>query len=80
VSRGPLSFVLVTTHPPAHGVGVEVGLGVGVVVGVGVDVGLGVGVGGGPDGTQYLPPVFRLPVTSLLPPQTTISLPVHTAV
>jgi hypothetical protein len=61
-------------HLPMHGVGV--GVGVGLAVGVGV----GVGLGGGPDCPQYLLPVL---VTSLLenvPPQTIISLPLHTAV
>src|SRR6202040_3991282 len=38
--------------------------------GVGAGVGLGI-----PDGTQYLPPVFKS-----LPPQTIISLPVQIAV
>ena len=41
--------------------------------------GVGAGVGlGRPDGTQYLPPVFNSPLL-LPPPQTTISLPVQTA-
>jgi hypothetical protein len=65
------------------GVAVAVGVGVGLAVGVGVGVGLavavGVGLGGGPDWAQYLPPVLVWdPGTS--PPQTIISLPVHTAV
>ena len=47
-----------TALPPGHGVGV--GVGVGVDVGVGVGVGLG--GGGVPDGTQYLPPVFKMPI------------------
>jgi hypothetical protein len=61
---------------------------VGVAVGVGVAVTVGVGVGE-PDCEQYLPPVctdrvtskteIELPV-SFCPPQTIISLPVHTAV
>src|SRR5882762_7599067 len=63
----------------APGVGVGVGVALGVGVGVGVGVGLGVGVG--PDCAQYLPPVL---VTKFVPksnpPQTIISLPVHTAV
>jgi hypothetical protein len=42
--------------------------------GVGAGVGLGIA-----DGTQYLPPVFNRAL-SLAPPQTTISLPVQTAV
>ena len=58
--------------------GVRRGLGVGIGR-LGVIVGIAVGVGGhmaagvGP----YLPPVFN---EVLLPPQTTISLAVHTAV
>ena len=67
----------------ALGVGVAVGvaLGVAVAVGVavgvalGVTVGVGVSVGVGPDCAQYLPPVFRT-----YPPQTIISVPLHTAV
>ena len=48
-------------------------MGVAVAVGVGVGVGLGAPA-------QYLPPVFEpLPLASS-PPQTIISLPVHTAV
>ena len=60
-----------------RGLGVGVGLGVFVGVGVEVAVGVGVGVGGGP--AQYLPPVFKKLLPSV-PPQTIISLPVHTAV
>ena len=60
------------------GVGVDVGVGVTVAVGVAVAVGVGVGVGE-PDCPQYPPPVFMLFVPSS-PPQTIISLPVHTAV
>ena len=41
-------------------------------------VGVGVGVGGGPACAQYLPPVLSTEVAT--PPQTIISLPVHTAV
>src|SRR5947208_4113730 len=64
---------------PGVGVGVGVTVGVGVGVGVDVGVGVGVGVGGGPDCAQYLLPVFnRFPSIST-PPQTIISLPVHTA-
>ena len=59
------------------GVGLGVFVGVGVGVGVEVAVGVGVGVGGGP--AQYLPPVFKKLLPSV-PPQTIISLPVHTAV
>src|SRR5438552_9998477 len=52
--------------------------GVGVGVGVGLAVGVGVGVGVEPDCAQYLPPVLSTEVAT--PPQTIISLPVHTAV
>src|ERR1051326_887645 len=71
----------------AVGVGVSVGLAVAVAVGVAVGVrlavavGVGVGVGGGC--AQYIPPVFKkmkLLPTKKPPPQTIISLPVHTAV
>src|ERR1043166_5402121 len=63
-----------------RGIGVGVPFGVGVGVGVTVGVTVGVGVGVGPDSAQYLPPVFkRLPEVSV-PPQTIISVPVHTAV
>jgi len=55
---------------------VDVAVAVAVAVGVGLAVAVGVGVGLGPPCTQYLPPVFKLP----FPPQTIISLPVHTAV
>ena len=49
--------------------------------GVGVPVAVGVGVGvGAPACAQYLPPVFNTPWAELTPPQTTISLPVQTAV
>ncbi len=44
-----------------------------------VAVGVGVGVGA-PDCAQYLPPVSKKLISSGLPPQTIISLPVHTAV
>jgi hypothetical protein len=60
--------------------GVEVGIAVDVAVGLGVTVDMGVGLGGSPDCAQYLPPVFEM--SKLLPtdpPQTIISLPVHTA-
>jgi hypothetical protein len=58
------------------GAGVRRGLGVGVRLGAIVAVGVGghVATGVGP----YLPPVFK--AVLLLPPQTIISLPVHTAV
>jgi hypothetical protein len=39
-----------------------------------------VGVGVALDCAQYLPPVFKLLPESSCPPQTIISLPVHTAV
>ena len=88
VSRG----LGVGVHLPVHGVGVGVGVGdavgVGVEVGVGVAVGVGdavgvkvgVGLGGGPDCAQYLPPVLVTMSVEIVPPQTIISLPVHTAV
>jgi hypothetical protein len=67
----------------AVGVAVEVkvGLAVGVGDGVGIAVGVGVtvGVGVGRDCAQYLPPVL-VKVLGKNPPQTTISLPVQTAV
>ena len=61
----------------AVGVAVAVGVEVGVDVGVAVAVGVGVGVG--PDCAQYRRPVLKA-VGPLFPPQTIISLPVHTAV
>ena len=62
----------------ALGAPLGVAVGVDVVVAVAVPVGVGVGLGA-PDCAQYLPPV---PKTSLRvpPPQTIISLSVHTAV
>ena len=60
-----------------HGVGVGVGVGVAVVVAVAVAIGVGVGLGV-PETAQYLPPVLEYPKPT--PPQTIISLPVHTAV
>src|SRR5205085_633820 len=49
------------------------------VVMAGVGVAVGVGVGDGPECAQYLPPVSTgVPPNS--PPQTSISLPVQTAV
>ena len=63
------------TVPVAVGIGVVVAVGVAVGVAVTVAVGVGVGVGT-PDCAQYLPPVFK----KNSPPQTIISLPVHTAV
>lgn len=71
------------------GVGVDVGVDVAVAVGVAVDVdvgvtvgvavAVGVGVGVGDSSAQYLPPVFKTPEL-FTPPQTTISLPIQTAV
>ncbi len=63
-------------------VAVGVAVGVAVVVGVGVRVGVCVGVGvGEPNCAQYLPPVLNLRRgVKSPPPQTIISLPVHTAV
>ena len=49
-------------------------------LGVGANLGVGEGVGVEPGAAaQYLPPVFRALLASY-PPQTIISLPVHTAV
>src|SRR6476646_3135975 len=62
------------------GVGVDVGVGVAVAVDVAVGVAEGVAVGVAPDCAQYLPPSFKSPPGSLSPPQTIISVPVHTAV
>ena len=63
------------------GVGVGVSVAVGVGVGVAVAVAVGVALGVAPGCAQYLPPVLRKMLASTLyPPQTTISLPVHTAV
>lgn len=63
------------------GVGVALGVAVDVAVadGVAVAVAVGVGEGVGAGTAQYLPPVFKL-MKLFLPPQTIISLPVHTAV
>jgi hypothetical protein len=59
-------------------VAVEVAVGVAVAGAVAVAVGVDVGVGLSA-AAQYLPPVFNWkPIPS--PPQTIISLPVHTAV
>ena len=55
---------------------VTVAVGVGVAVGVAVVVGVGLGA---VNCAQYLLPMLKL-VVSLVPPQTIISLPVHTAV
>ncbi len=68
-------------NPRAYGRGAAVGRGRGVGAHLpvhAVGVGVGVGVGGGPDCAQYLPPVLKAPLISR-PPQTIISLPVHTA-
>ena len=62
------------------GRGLGVTLGAGVADGVEVGVSVAVGVGVGPDCAQYLPPVLSGPFDVLDPPQTIISLPVHTAV
>lgn len=63
------------------GLPVAVGVTVGVVVGVtvGEPVAVGVGLGDGPDCAQYLLPLSVFPSVST-PPQTTISLPIQTAV
>ena len=61
------------------GLGLAVGVGLGVAVGVGVGVAVGVGLGEGPDCAQYLLPVLKAE-EPLSPPQTIISLLVHTAV
>jgi hypothetical protein len=64
----------------AVGVAVAVAVTVGVAVAVAVGEGVGVGVGLGA-AAQYLPPVFVFgSPSSTDPPQTIISLPVHTAV
>ena len=67
----------------ARGVGRPLGvgaiLGVGVTGGVGDAVALGVGDGVASDDAQYLPPVFTKP-RLCCPPQTIISLPLHSAV
>jgi hypothetical protein len=56
-----------------------VGVVVAVAVAVAGAVAVGVGVGVAPDCAQYLPPVLKGPPGSP-PPQTIISLSVHTAV
>src|SRR5438552_17218610 len=74
-----------TSIPSIYGRGCGVGRGLGVGVhlpvhGVGVGVAVGVGVGvGPPDSPQYLPPVLRR-LTPSSPPQTIISVLVHTPV
>ena len=88
---GGVGRILGVTFGRGLGVGLAVGVGVAVAVtvavgvgeatGVGVDdaVGVGVGVGVGPACAQYLPPLL-VAMKPLPPPQTIISLPVHTAV
>jgi hypothetical protein len=73
-------LVMYTKQTDGVGVGLggTVAVGVTVAVRVGVAVGVGVGVEE-PDCAQYLPPEFKEPLPSS-PPQTIISLPVHTAV
>src|SRR5215475_8551914 len=62
-------------------VAVAVAVAVGVTVGVGVGVPAAVGVGvDEPACAQYLPPVFKGWALTSTPPQTIISLSVHTAV
>src|SRR5439155_27358362 len=56
-------------------VGVNGAVAVAVAVAVVVGVGVGVGVA-----AQYRPPVFKTPPPLSSPPQTIISLPLHTAV
>jgi hypothetical protein len=65
-----------------RGAGVRLGgVAVAVAVGIAVAVGVGVIVGVGPGKpAQYLPPVFKRAKLKVSPPQTIISLPVHTAV
>jgi hypothetical protein len=60
-----------------RGVGVGRGVGVALPVAVALAVGVGLGVGV-PDSAQYLPPVFKYPV-SLSPAHTIIWLSVQTA-
>jgi hypothetical protein len=74
VAVGVAVAVAVGLGGGAVGVAVEGGVGVGVAVAVAVGVGVGVAA---PDCSQYLPPVFK---AKGYPPQTIISLPVHTAV
>jgi hypothetical protein len=63
------------------GLAVDVGVAVGVALGVVVGVAVAVGVGGGLNCAQYLPPVLNnIKGLSAYPPQTIISVPVHTAV
>jgi hypothetical protein len=67
------------TVRPHNGLVTVQGVGVGVAVDVGVAVGVGVGVGA-PDSAQYLPPLFNGAKLASSPPQTIISLSVHTPV
>jgi hypothetical protein len=76
--------LLITEQPAGDGVAVgsavAVAVAVGVAVAVAVEVGVAVCVGvGALDCTQYLPPVLKTLALLLVPPQTIISLPVHTA-
>ena len=77
-----VAVAVAVTVGVAEGValGVTVGVDVGVALAVVVEVAVGVGVGVKPDCAQYLPPEFKSLPGSLYPPQTIISLPVHTAV
>src|SRR5262249_36943860 len=78
VGRGRGVGVHLPVHGVAVGVGVGVAVGVDVAVGVAFAVGVGVGVGA-PDSAQYLPPVLKI-IGAASPPQTIISVLVHTAV
>ena len=64
----PNSLWLTTDVEPRVGRGLGDGASLGVAVGVALDC------------AQYLPPVFKLLPESSCPPQTIISLSVHTAV
>ena len=69
-----MCLFFIDSYGPDAGVrrGLGVGVSLGVIVGVGVAGHMAAGVG------PYLPPVFN--EVLLLPPQTIISLAVHTAV
>ena len=74
-----MCFVFIGSYGRDAGVrrGLGVGIGrLGVIVGIAVGVGGHMATGVGP----YLPPVFNENEVLLSPPQTTISLAVHTAV
>ena len=73
-------FFIDESYGRGGGLGRTRGIGVGLAEDVGVGLGgrVAVGVGVGPPCAQYLPPVFNW--VGLSPPQTIISLPVHTAV